>query len=159
MFFSRFFSSAMTTRQSQKILDDWEYATCKGSEHLNQDDFKTAIEYFEAALTYSKLGLKSPFWQGIFMQYYSLASMNLAHALMAYEKQRQSEKVLSDAHFHMLALMIDKKQSKSFRYEAKKQAELLLTSLKKFLINIDKIQVAESLEEEFYRLKLVSSYR
>ena len=145
-------------KQLQQALEQWEFATCKGSECYNRHEYKQAITYFENAHKYAKSGLANKFRQEKFMQYYTLASMNLADALMAYEKRFQSEKVLSDAHFNMLSLMMDKKNPNTFRREAKEQAEMLMSRLKKFLVNIGKSKVAESLEEEFYRLKLNSNF-
>jgi len=138
----------------QEILERWEYATCKGSECYQRDDLKSAIMYFESALLSAQTGLENDRKNTTFMHYYALASMNLAHVLTAYEKQPQSEKVLSDAHFNMLTYMVDVKQPSSFRREAKRQAEVLLMSLKKFLVQIGKSPVAESLEDEFYRLSV-----
>lgn len=144
------------TKSLQGILDRWEYATCKGSECYQQKDLKSAIMYFESALTSAIKGLESDRKNTTFMHYYALSSMNLAHVLTAYEKQPQSEKVLSDAHFNMLTYMVDVKQPSSFRREAKRQAEVLLMSLKKYLIQIGKSPVAESMEDEFYRLSVNS---
>ena len=90
------------------------------------------------------------------MQYYSLASMNLAHALSMYQKQPQSERILSDAHFNMLSMMVDVSEPMTFRQEAKAQAELLLQSLKTYLAGVGRKKVADSLEEEFSRLKITS---
>ncbi len=155
MFLTKFSKSP---KQLQQALEQWELATCKGSECYNRQEFKQAIVYFENALIQAELGLAKEYRQGDFMQYYTLASMNLADALISNEKQFQSEKVLSDAHFNMLSLMMDKKNPNTFRREAKEQAEMLMSRLKKFLVNIGKNKVAESLEEEFYRLKLNSNF-
>lgn len=156
MFLSRFLKPPATVEQLQKMLEDWEYSTCKGSECYSQNELKDAIFYFENALSCAQSGLSSHHKTSIFMQYYSLASINLAHALIANKDKKQSEKALSDAHFNMLELMLDKKHSRSFRREAKQQAKLLLVNLKRYLINIGKNQVAESLEDEFFRLELIN---
>jgi len=88
------------------------------------------------------------------MQYYSLASMNLAQALSCNKLQPESEKVLSDAHFNMLSVMVDDSEPVIFRYEARTQAELLLKSLIDFLVGMGRNKVADSLVEEFSRLKI-----
>lgn len=142
--------------KTQNLLAEWEFATCKGSELYQQKDYKSAILFFEQALKASMLGLDIQQKQGVFMHYYTLASMNLAHALNTYKKQPQSERVLSDAHFNMLSLMVDQNKPSSFRREARTQAEVLLNLLKKYLTSIGKGNVADSLEEEFYRLKVTS---
>lgn len=154
--FSMFSKSSDDNKELKEILESWEYATCKGSEYYQDNDLESAIHYFERALICAQEGLKRDRENTTFMHYYALASMNLAHVLAIYKKQPQSEKVLSDAHFNMLTYMIDVKQPKSFRQEAKQQAEVLLVSLKKFLINIGKRPVAESLEDEFHRLTVNS---
>jgi tetratricopeptide (TPR) repeat protein len=142
--------------KAQRLLAEWEYATCKGSELYQQKDYKTAILMFEQALKVAMVGLDNQQKQGQFMHYYTLASMNLAHALNTYKKQPQSERVLSDAHFNLLSLMVDQNKPSSFRQEARSQAEVLLNLLKKYLTSMGKTNVAESLEEEFYRLKVTS---
>lgn len=156
MFKFWFSKSSLTPKQLQKILDDWEYTTCKGSESFNQKDYQSAISYFEKALEFAKAGLSANSKRGRFMHFYTLSSMNLAHVLSASQRQSLSEKVLSDAHFNMLSLMMDQKQPRSFRSEARSQAELLMASLKRYLKSMGKNKVADSLEEEFYRLKLTS---
>jgi hypothetical protein len=143
-----------TAKQAKKMLEGWEYSTCRGSECYSQYKFKEAILHFKNALHYAQSGLEGGYKRTVFMKYYSLASMNLAQALTAYEKQSQSERILSDAHFNMLSFMMDKNQTKIFRREAKQQAKLLLSSLKIFLIHMGKNKVAESLEDEFYRLEV-----
>lgn len=155
-FSSLFSNSNDDNKELKEILESWEYATCKGSECYQSNDLESAIHYFERALFSAQEGLKRDRKNTTFMHYYALASMNLAHVLTAYEKQPQSEKVLSDAHFNMLTYMVDVKQPRSFREEAKQQAEVLLVSLKKFLIQIGKSPVAESLEDEFHRLTVNS---
>jgi hypothetical protein len=82
--------------------------------------------------------------------------MNLAHVLNSYQKQPQWERVLSDAHFNMLSLMIDVSEPLTFRQEAKAQAEVLLQSLIGYLANVGRKKVADSLEEEFSRLKITN---
>ncbi len=144
-------------KDSQQLLEDWEQATCKGSECYNQKQYELAIKQFEIALTAALAGLETQKKQKLFMHYYTLASMNLAHALNTYKKQPQSEKVLSDAHFNMLSLMVDKNKPSSYRQEARSQAEVLLNLLKKYLTSMGKSNVADSLEDEFYRLKVTSN--
>lgn|GEM_PF-2727531 len=156
MFRSLFSRELKTAKQIQQLLEEWEYNTCLGSEYSNQKDYKSAILYFEKALTQATLGLSTNKRQVVFMQYYSLASMNLAHALNQYQKLPQSEKVLSDAHFNMLSMMVDRNQPASFRYQAKAQADVLLQSLKNYLNSMGRASVADSLEEEFYRLTVNS---
>jgi hypothetical protein len=154
---SSLFSHANDDDKALKnILESWEYATCKGSEFYQIDDLESAIHHFERALISAQKGLKKDRKNTIFMHYYALASMNLAHVLAIYKQQPQSEKVLSDAHFNLLTYMVDTTQPKSFRKEAKQQAEVLLVSLKKFLVQIGKKTVAESLEDEFHRLTVNS---
>ncbi len=156
MFKTLFSKKLITTKEIQKLLESWEYNTCLGSEHFNQKEYKTAALYFEKSLAQATLGLTGNKRQETFMQYYTLASMNLAHALSHYNKLPQSEKVLSDAHFNMLSMMVDRKQANSFRRLAKVQADLLMQSLRKYLDSIGRTKVADSLEEEFYRLTVHS---
>ena len=138
----------------QQLLADWELTTCEGSQFYNQGDYKNAILQFEKALAFAKLGLMSNKQRRVFMKYYSLASMNLAHALNTYQKLPQLERILSDAHFNMLSMMVDLSEPLTFRQEAKAQAELLLTNLIRYLTSVGKKKVADSLEEEFSRLKI-----
>lgn len=138
----------------QQLLADWELTTCEGSQFYNQGDYKNAILQFEKALGFAKKGLASNKQRTTFMKYYTLASMNLAHALNIYQKQPQWERVLSDAHFNMLSMMIDASEPLTFRQEAKIQAELLLNNLIRYLTRVGKKKVADSLEEEFSRLKI-----
>jgi hypothetical protein len=138
----------------QGLLADWELATCKGSQFYNQGDYKNSILHFEKALGFAKAGLLSNKQRTTFMKYYTLASMNLAHALNTYQKQPQWERVLSDAHFNMLSMMVDSSEPPTFRKEAKTQAELLLNNLIRYLTSVGKKKVADSLEEEFSRLKV-----
>ena len=56
----------------------------------------------------------------------------------------------------MLSMMVDRKQANSFRRLAKVQAELLMQSLREYLDSIGRAKVADSLEEEFYRLTVHS---
>lgn len=144
------------SQHSQKLLADWELSTCSGSQFYNVGDYKNAILQFEIALKSAKEGLENRKQRTTFMQYYSLASMNLAHALSMYQKQPQSERILSDAHFNMLSMMVDVSEPMTFRQEAKAQAELLLQSLKTYLAGVGRKKVADSLEEEFSRLKITS---
>lgn len=155
-FFSMFSKSNDDNQELKEILESWEYATCKGSESYQIDDLESAIHYFERALFSAQEGLNRDRKNTTFMHYYALASMNLAHVLAIYKKQPLSEKVLSDAHFNMLTYMVNEKHPKSLRQEAKQQAEVLLASLKKFLVQIGKKTVAESLEDEFHRLTVNS---
>ncbi|MGK0476974.1 MAG: hypothetical protein ACJAYV_002654 [Oleispira sp.] len=137
-----------------QLLTDWELTTCAGSQFYNQGDYKNAILQFEKALRFAKVGLTSNKQRTTFMKYYTLASMNLAHALNTYQKQPQWERVLSDAHFNMLSMMVDLSEPLTFRQEAKAQAELLLNNLNRYLTSVGKKKVADSLEEEFSRLKI-----
>jgi hypothetical protein len=138
----------------QGVLADWELATCSGSEFFNQGDYKNAILQFEKALDLATTGLAINKHRSTFMKYYTLASMNLAHALNTYQKQPQWERVLSDAHFNMLSMMVDASEPLNFRQEAKIQAEVLLKSLMGYLAHVGRQQVGDSLEEEFARLKI-----
>ena len=80
--------------------------------------------------------------------------MNLAQALSCQKLQPESEKVLSDAHFNMLSVMVDTSEPVKFRDEARAQAELLLKNLIDFLVSMGRNKVADSLAEEFSRLKI-----
>jgi len=140
----------------QTLSNEWELSTCAGSNFYNQGDYRNAILHFEEALKYAKTGLESGKQRTVFMKYYSLASMNLAHALNTYQKQPQWERVLSDAHFNMLSLMVDDSVPLTFRQEAKAQAEVLLQSLIGYLAKVGRNKVADSLEEEFSRLKITN---
>lgn len=140
----------------QKLLSDWELSTCAGSNFYNQGDYKNSILKFEEALGFANAGLASGKQRAIFMKYYTLASMNLAHVLNSYQKQPQWERVLSDAHFNMLSLMVDVSEPLTFRQEAKIQAEVLLQSLIGYLASVGRNKVASSLEEEFSRLKITN---
>lgn len=140
--------------QLQRLLADWELATCTGSQFYNKGDYKNSIIHFEKALKSAKAGLLTNKQRATFMKYYTLASMNLAHALNTYQKQPQWERVLSDAHFNMLQMMVDSSEPLTFRQEAKAQAELLLDNLIRYLTRVGKKKVADSLEEEFCRLKV-----
>ncbi len=135
-------------------LKDWERFTCLGSDFYHQKDYKSAILQFQKALGHASAGLSSHGERTTFMQYYSLASMNLAQALSCNKLQPESEKVLSDAHFNMLSVMVDDSEPVIFRYEARTQAELLLKSLIDFLVGMGRNKVADSLVEEFSRLKI-----
>ncbi|CCK76718.1 hypothetical protein OLEAN_C25420 [Oleispira antarctica RB-8] len=148
---------ALSKKRVQPILNDWEHCTCLGSDFYHQKDYKLAILEFEKALDHARLGLKCQGERATFMQYYTLASMNLAQALSCYQKQPQSEKVLSDAHFNMLSMMVDDAEPLNLRYEARVQAELLLKSLIDFLVSVGRSKVADSLTEEFTRLKITHS--
>lgn len=141
----------------QSILNGWEQSTCLGSDFYHQKDYKSAILEFEKALEHARAGLACKGERSKFMQYYALASVNLAQALSCYEKQPQSEKVLSDAHFNMLSMMVDDAEPVSLRHEAKIQAELLLKNLVDFLVSVGRNKVADSLAEEFTRLKITQS--
>lgn len=141
-------------KRLQQALKDWEYCTCLGSDFYHQKDYKSAIVQFERSLEHARLGLGCQEERTTFMQYYSLASMNLAQALNCYHQQPQSEKVLSDAHFNMLSVMVDNSEPVILRYEARAQAELLLKNLVDFLVGMGRNNVAESLAEEFSRLKI-----
>jgi len=141
-------------KQLQQALRDWEQFTCLGSEFYHQKDFKAAILQFEKALESARTGLSSQGERATFMQYYTLASMNLAQALNCYQQQPQSEQVLSDAHFNMLAVMVDTSEPLRFRDEARAQAEVLLQNLIDFLVSMGRNKVADSLAEEFSRLKI-----
>lgn len=143
-------------QQEKTLLAEWEVSTCSGSHFYNIGDYKNAILQFEIALTCAQQGLDQHKHHATFMQYYSLASMNLAHALNTYQKQPQSERVLSDAHFNMLSLMVDVSQPMPCRHEACVQAELLLQNLMRYLASVGRTKVADSLEEEFSRLKVSS---
>lgn len=140
----------------QGLLSDWELSTCAGSQFYSQGDYKNSILQFEKALGFAKTGLVRNKQRTTFMKYYTLASMNLAHALKTYQKQPQWERVLSDAHFNMLSMMVDLSEPLTFRQEAKAQAELLLNNLIRYLTHVGKKQVADSLEEEFSRLKVTN---
>ncbi len=142
--------------QYQQMLKDWEQCTCLGSNFYHQKNYSAAISQFEKALTHARLGLSCQAEKATFMQYYSLASMNLAQALNCYKQQLQSEKVLSDAHFNMLSVMVDDTESVLLRHEAKTQAELLLQTLTNFLTSMGRNKVADSLAEEFSRLKITN---
>lgn len=146
-----------SNKKLQAFLKGWEHSTCLGSNFYHQKDYQAAILEFEKALDYARSGLKCKTEKAIFMQYYSLASMNLAQALNCYQQQPQSEKVLSDAHFNMLSMMVDVAEPESHRYEAKKQAEFLLKNLIEFLASMGRKSVADSLLEEFTRLKITQS--
>lgn len=145
------------SQKAQELLASWELSTCSGSHFYNVGDYKNAILQFEKALKYAKEGLRSNRYRADFMQYYSLASMNLAHALNIYQKQPQSERVLSDAHFNMLSVMVDTSEPMAFRHEARTQAELLLQNLIDYLSSVGRKKAADSLEEEFSRLKIISA--
>jgi tetratricopeptide (TPR) repeat protein len=142
--------------QYQQVLKDWEQCTCLGSDHYHQKDYKAAILQFEKALAHARIGLSSRNNRATFMQYYTLASMNLAQALSCYQQQPQSEKILSDAHFNMLSVMVDDSEPVLFRHEARAQAELLLKNLIDFLTSVGRYKVADSLAEEFSRLKITN---
>lgn len=141
-------------KRLKAVLVDWELATCSGSEFYKQGDYKNAILQFEKALSYAKTGLEKNKQRTTFMKYYTLSSMNLAHTLNIYQKQPQWERVLSDAHFNMLSMMVDVSEPMSFRREAKVQAELLLKNLIGYLAKVGRQRVGDSLEEEFSRLKI-----
>ena len=147
---------APSDQKLQAILRGWEHSTCLGSDYYHKKEYQAAILQFEKALGYARSGLECRAEKAIFMQYYSLASMNLAQALNCYQQQPQSEKVLSDAHFNMLSMMVDAAEPESHRYEAKKQAEFLLRNLIDFLASMGRKSVADSLLEEFTRLKITS---
>ncbi len=72
----------------QEMLERWEYATCKGSECYQRHDFRSAIMYFEVALSNAQDGLKQNSNCKTFLRYYTLANMNLAHALTSYKKNK-----------------------------------------------------------------------
>jgi hypothetical protein len=154
MFKFLMFQKLKSEKRLKAVLADWELATCSGSEFYNQGDYKNAILQFEKALLLAKTGLATNKQRTTFMRYYTLASMNLAHTLNIYQKQPQWERVLSDAHFNMLSMMVDVSEPLSFRREAKVQAELLLKSLIGYLAKVGRQQVGDSLEEEFSRLKI-----
>jgi hypothetical protein len=141
-------------KRLQQALKDWEQCTCLGSDLYHHKDFKAAIFQFEKALEYARIGLSCEGDRATFMQYFTLASMNLAQALNCYQQQPQSEKVLSDAHFNMLSVMVDVSELLRFRDEARAQAELLLHNLIEFLVSMGRNKVADSLAEEFSRLKI-----
>lgn len=144
-------------KRVQQALSDWEQCTCLGSNFYHQKDYKSAIFQFEKALEHARIGLSCQDDRVTFMHYYTLASMNLAQALNCYQQQPQSEKVLSDAHFNMLSVMVDDGEPVKLRYEAKVQAELLLKNLIDFLVSMGRYKVADSLAEEFTRLKITHS--
>ena len=144
-------------KKVQKALDDWERCTCLGNDFYYRKDFKSAILQFEKALEYARIGFSYRDERWTFMHYYSLASMNLAQALSCYQQQPQSEKVLSDAHFNMLSVMVNQSEPLKLRYEARVQAELLLKNLIDFLVSMGRNKVADSLVEEFTRLKTTHS--
>ena len=145
---------AFSDKRIEPTLNGWERCTCSGSDFYHKKDYKSAILEFEKALEYARSGLMCQGEKAMFMQYYALASMNLAQALNCYQKQPQSEKVLSDAHFNMLSMMVDDAEPVSLRHEARVQAELLLKSLIDFLVSMGRNNVADSLTEEFARLKI-----
>jgi hypothetical protein len=145
---------ARPQKKLQQALKDWEQCTCLGSELYHQKDYKSAILQFEKALEHACTGLSCERDRTTFMQYYTLASMNLAQALNCYQQQPQSEKVLSDAHFNMLSVMVDISEPVRFRDEARAQAEVLLQNLIDFLVSMGRNKVADSLAEEFSRLKI-----
>ena len=146
----------------QSPLTEWEMKTVLGSEQLRQGDVRLALKSFDAALEVIKRGMLEQDSRGQqcqeskkeLLHYYTLASMNVAHVLERLEKRSRLEKVLSDAHFNMLALMADGKRSWSLRQEARLQAEALLINLKAFLNAMGRRSVAESLQEEFRRLRI-----
>jgi hypothetical protein len=147
---------AKPQKKLQQQLKGWEQCTCLGSDFYHKKDYRAAIIQFESALEFARTGLTFEGERTTFMQYYTLASMNLAQALNCYQQQPQSEKVLSDAHFNMLSVMVDDSQPVKFRHEARAQAELLLKNLIDFLISMGRNKVADSLAEEFYRLKITN---
>ena len=144
-------------KRAQQALNDWEQCTCLGSEYYHKKDYKSAILEFEKALEHARNGFTCPNERVSFMHFYSLASMNLAQALNCYQQQPQSEKVLSDAHFNMLSVMVDDNEPVKLRYEARVQAEVLLKNLIDFLVSMGRNNVADSLAEEFSRLKITHS--
>ena len=154
LFISRLRRKTKPQKRLQQALKDWEWTTCLGSDLYHQKDYKSAILQFQKALEHARTGLTSDGERTIFMQYYSLASMNLAQALSCQKLQPESEKVLSDAHFNMLSVMVDTSEPVKFRDEARAQAELLLKSLIDFLVSMGRNKVADSLAEEFSRLKI-----
>lgn len=141
-------------KRALQALHDWEQCTCLGSDFYHKKDYKPAILEFEKALEYAHIGFSCQDQRATFMHFYSLASMNLAQALNCYQQQPESEKVLSDAHFHMLSVMVDDTEPVNLRYEARIQAELLLKNLTDFLVSMGRYNVADSLLEEFTRLKI-----
>lgn len=150
-----FRARAKPQKRLHQVLLGWEQCTCLGSDFYHKKDYKSAISQFEVALEYAREGLSCPGERATFMHYYALASMNLAQALNCYQQQPQSEKVLSDAHFNMLSVMVDTSEPVKFRDEARAQAELLLKNLIDFLVSVGRNNVADSLAEEFTRLKIV----
>lgn len=54
-------------------------------------------------------------------------------------------------------MMVDDAEPLNLRYEARVQAELLLKSLIDFLVSVGRSKVADSLTEEFTRLKITYS--
>jgi hypothetical protein len=56
----------------------------------------------------------------------------------------------------MLSVMVDVSEPLTFRQEARAQAEMLLQSLISYLSSVGRKTVADSLEEEFLRLKISS---
>jgi hypothetical protein len=153
-FILRLRGKAKSQNRLQQELKDWEWSTCLGSDFYHQKDYKSAILQFQKALGHASAGLFDHGERATFMQYYSLASMNLAQALNCNKLQPESEKVLSDAHFNMLSVMVDDSEPVMFRYEARAQAELLLKNLIGFLVSMGRNKVADSLAEEFARLKI-----
>lgn len=73
----------------QEMLERWEYATCKGSECYQRNDMRSAIMYFEVALSNAQDGLQQNSNCKTFLRYYTLANMNLAHALTSYKQNQQ----------------------------------------------------------------------
>lgn len=99
-FFSFFFAVQNDTRKLsvgkqiaakkslQEMLERWEYATCKGSECYQRNDMRSAIMYFEVALSNAQDGLQQDSKCKTFLRYYTLANMNLAHALTTYKENQ-----------------------------------------------------------------------
>ena len=142
------------SKGATEYLISWERATLAGSDAHHRGDHQFALKQFEQAYKLSQQGMLNPESRQVFMHYYSLSSMNLAHLLSVLNKNSQTEKVLSDAHFKLLALMLDQQQADSVRHEARVQSEALLKNLVDFLCSAGRFSVAENLKDEFQRLRL-----
>lgn len=148
----------LSQTSAELLLQQWEEQTLKGSELSRQKLFTEAQVHFRKARQIACQGCAKHPENKTLLNYYSLSCMNLAHVCHSRALNSETEQVLSDAHFSMTSLMLDKNKDPGVRQYAKLQAEMLLKSLSRFLQQIGKSQVASGLEEEFQRLSFQLKY-
>lgn len=156
--FGSAFNKGKAGNNSQQSLQCWEYHTLLGGELLSIGEQEAALDHFQQSWQVANRQLKdlalSEPNRGQFVDLFALAVMNVCYILHLQGKSEQLEKILSDGHFRLLAMMSNQGEPTGLRHLAQCQAKQLLKELTSFLSRQGRNKVADSLQNEFSRLEL-----